>query len=110
MEATDRQCEPSVRRSVIKWLRWILLILAGLLLLGLIWFCYSADPKVTSLRNVVHYKVVKATGGPRVRTDEPPGAIAGTIRDAEGNPVGGATVLVASPLGHTFVAESGSDG
>ena len=86
------------------------MILAGLICLGLIWFSYSADPKVTSLRNIVHYKVIKATGGPRVRIDEPPGAISGTIRDADGNLVGGATVLVASPLGHTFVAESGSDG
>jgi len=93
-----------------KRLRWILLALAGLLLLGLLWFCYSADPKITGLRNIVLYQAVKAMGGPQVRTGEPPGAIVGTIRDAEGEPVAGALVLVVSPLGDTYTATSGADG
>ncbi len=93
-----------------KRLRWLLLILAGLLALALFWFGYTADAKVTALRNVVHYQVVKRLGGPRVRLDEPPGSIAGTVRDAGGKPLAGARVLVASPLGHTYTAESGPDG
>jgi hypothetical protein len=49
-------------------------------------------------------------GGPEVRADEPPGSIAGTVRDADGKPVAGASVLVSSPLGHTYTAESGPEG
>ncbi len=93
-----------------KRIRWILLALAGLLLAGLVWFSYSADPEITALRNAVHYQVVKAMGGPRVRTDEPTGAISGTVRDAAGEPVAGALVLVASPLGDTYTAITGADG
>jgi hypothetical protein len=100
---------PSTRRAK-KRTWWILLALAGLLFLGLVWFSYSADPKITGLRNVVHYQAIKAMGGPRVRTGEPPGAITGTIRDAGGEPVAGALVLVASPLGDTYTATSGADG
>jgi hypothetical protein len=91
-------------------LRWILLLLVGAILLGLVWFSYTTDPEITGLRNILHYRVVRWFGGPRVRNDEPPGSAAGTIRDAEGEPVAGATVLIASPLGHTFTKESDSNG
>ena len=91
-------------------LRWTLLILAGILLLALVWFGFTAHPEVTALRNIVHYKVVKALGGPRVRGDEPPGSITGTVRDEDGNPVPGSTVLVASPLGHRYTAETDARG
>lgn len=89
---------------------WLLLILAGLLFLAWFWFCHSTESKIIALRNVVDYRVVKAMGGPRIRTGEPPGAITGTVRDAEGKPVAGALVLVASPLGHTYTATSDPDG
>jgi len=91
-------------------IRWILLILAGLLLLGLVWFSYSANATVTALRNVIHYQVVHLFGGPTILTGEPPGALSGTIRDDRGQPLAGATVLVASPLGHTYSAETAADG
>jgi hypothetical protein len=90
--------------------RWLLLLLAGLLALSLVWFGYTTDAKITGLRNVVHYKAVKAMGGPKVRSDQPPGSITGTVRDAGGKPVAGAVVLVASPLGYAYTAESGPDG
>ncbi|RPI50846.1 MAG: hypothetical protein EHM56_10330, partial [Chloroflexi bacterium] len=44
------------------------------------------------------------------RTAEPPGSIAGIIRDGQGQPVAGAEALVASPLGDVYSAESGPDG
>jgi len=44
------------------------------------------------------------------RTDEPPGSISGRVLNAEGEVVPAAVVLVASPLGDTFSAESGPDG
>jgi dienelactone hydrolase len=93
-----------------KRLRWILLILFGLLLLGLVWFGYTTHPEITGLRNIIHHKLVKALGGPRVRTGEPPGSISGTVRDDDGDPVAGSTVLVSSPLGHTYTAESDAQG
>ena len=88
----------------------ILLLLAGLLLLGTVWFGYSSDLRITALRNTLHYKVIKATGGPRVRGGQPPGSIAGTIRDDKGAPIAGAQVLVSSPLGHAYTAESDLQG
>jgi hypothetical protein len=91
-------------------LRWTLLILGGALLVALVWFGFTAHPEVTALRNIVHYEVVEALGGPQVRGDEPPGSIAGTVRDDEGNPLPGSTVLVASPLGHRYTAESDAQG
>ncbi len=93
-----------------KGLRWSLLLLAGLLLLGLFWFGYSADPQITALRNIASYKVVKAIGGPWDRTGKPAGAIAGRVRDAGGEPVPGAVVLVSSPLGRSYSADTGPDG
>ncbi|NIV34788.1 MAG: hypothetical protein GWN58_36615, partial [Anaerolineae bacterium] len=91
-------------------LRWTLLILLGILVLALFWFGFTAHPEVTALRNIVHYKVVEALGGPRVRTAEAVGSIAGTVRDEEGNPIPGCTVLVASPLGHRYTAETDAQG
>jgi dienelactone hydrolase len=88
----------------------ILLVLTGLLILGLVWFSYSADATITALRNVIDYKIVHLFGGPLMLTGESPGALAGTIRDEQGQPLEGATVLVASPLGHTYVAETTADG
>ncbi|MCL7454482.1 MAG: carboxypeptidase-like regulatory domain-containing protein, partial [Anaerolineae bacterium] len=87
-------------------LRWVLPILAGLLIVGLVWFGYTADPEITALRNVVHYKAVEVQGGPRVRSGEPAGGLTGTIQDEGGDPVAGAVVLVASPLGEVYTAES----
>jgi hypothetical protein len=82
----------------------------GLLLLGLLWFSFTADPEISALRNVVHYQVVKVMGGPKVRLDESPGSVAGTVHNAEGEPVAGALVLIASPSGHTYTAESDAAG
>ena len=62
------------------------------------------------MRNTVHYKALQALSGPQVRLDEPPGSLSGVVRDDEGVPVGGATLLVASPLGHTYTSQSWPDG
>jgi dienelactone hydrolase len=93
-----------------RYVRWALLVVVALLLLGAIWFRFSADPTITGLRNILHYRAVEWLGGPRVRTEELPGALVGRVQDPEGNPVAGAVVLVASPLGHTYTAESGPNG
>jgi hypothetical protein len=89
---------------------WVLLLAVGFLFVGLFWFATTSDPTVTGLRNVLHYYLVGVFGGPRIRSGEPAGSIAGTVRDAEGGPISGAVVLVASPLGHTYTAESDSQG
>jgi hypothetical protein len=93
-----------------KRLLWSLLILFGLLLLALVWFGYGDHPEITGLRNLIHYRLVKALGGPHVRDTEPEGSISGTIQDDNGDPVAGAIVLVASPLGHTYTARSDTEG
>jgi hypothetical protein len=93
-----------------KKLRWVLPIVVLVLLLGLVFLGLSSDPEITALRNVVHYQAVQWLGVPEVQSDEPPGSITGTVRDVDGEPVAGAVVLVASPLGDTYTAESGPDG
>jgi hypothetical protein len=98
------------RKGTARRIRWIAAVLGGILLIGLVWFSYSADPEISALRNIVHYQVVKALGGPKVRLDESPGSVAGTVRDAEGKPVAGALALIASPLGQTYTAESDAAG
>ncbi len=89
---------------------WIGILLFGILLLAGVWFGFSANSKVTAVRNLAHYRLVNALGGPRIRLDAVPGSLSGVVLDADGTPVSGATVLVASPLGQTFVAESGPGG
>jgi hypothetical protein len=93
-------------RGAARRLRWILPIVAGLVLLGLAWFSFTADAEITALRNVVYYKVVQGLGGPRLRSEEPAGLLSGRIQDEGGAPVAGAVVLVASPLGEVYTAES----
>lgn len=91
-------------------IRWLLLFLAGLLALGLVWSSHTSDARVTALRNLAQYRIVKAMGGPKVRTGEASGAIAGTVRDVRNEPVPGAVVLISSPLGHTYTAETDPEG
>jgi hypothetical protein len=86
------------------------LVLAGLLLAVLVWFGYSADAQVTALRNVLYYRALKALGGPRMLSYEPRGALAGRILDGNNQPLAGAVVLVASPLGHTYTARTDEHG
>jgi fermentation-respiration switch protein FrsA (DUF1100 family) len=93
-----------------RWLRWVLLTLFGFLFLGVIWLSLTTNAKIAGLRNVVHYKIVERLGGANVRYTEPPGVITGTILDKNGNPIAGSEVLVASPLGDTYTAQSGPDG
>ncbi len=101
---------PDRRRKTAKRIIWVLVLLGGVLVLALGWLGLTTDPGIVPLRNVLHYNLVKRLGGARVRTDEPPGSISGRVLNAEGEPVPGAVVLVASPLGDTFPAESGPDG
>ncbi len=85
-----------------KPLRWALLILLGILLLALVWFVSTGDAEISALRNILQYKAVTALGGPKMLSGQPAGALAGSIRDAGGSPLAGATVLLSSPLGHAY--------
>jgi acetyl esterase/lipase len=110
LSSQDQQPHRRTATRRTRRIHWILLLLAGLLFLSLGWLSLTTDPKVTALRNILQYRVVKQLGGPQVRNDEPAGAIAGTVRDAGDQPVAGAVVLVASPLGDTYTAETGAGG
>ena len=88
----------------------LVLVLVGLLLAGLIWFGYSADARVTALRNILYYRAVKALGGPRMLSNEPPAVLDGRIVDADGRPLAGAVALVASSMGHTYTAQTDQHG
>jgi hypothetical protein len=102
--------KPGRRWKPARLIAGTLLLLAGALFLALGWLGLTDDPEMVALRNVLHYNVVERLGGPRVRTEEPPGSVTGRVRSAGGEPVPGAVVLLASALGHTFTAESGPDG
>jgi dienelactone hydrolase len=93
-----------------RWILWLVLALAGVLVLAFAWFSFTTHPKMSGLRNILEYKAVHRLGGPRVRTGETPGELSGIVRDEQGKPVAGAVVLVASRLGDTHTAETGADG
>ena len=93
-----------------RWVRWASLVFGVLLVVGASWFSLSRDAKISGLRNIIQYKVVKQMGGPHVGYGEPPGTPSGTVRNSKGDAVPGAIVLVASPLGDTYEAETDSDG
>jgi hypothetical protein len=98
------------RRARRTWILWLLLAHAAFLLLAFAWFSLSTNAKVSGLRNILMYKAVKQLGGPRVHTTEPLGSLSGVLRTSGGQPLEGATVLVASPLGDSYTAQSGPDG
>lgn len=98
------------RRQRLKWFHWVGLLLAGLLILGIGWLRLSSDAKITGLRNIIDYKVVHFLGGPRLPAGPTVGALAGTVHDSTGVPIEGATVLVASPLGQAYIAETDANG
>jgi hypothetical protein len=98
--------EASGRQGIGRRLRWVLTALAGVLLVGLLWFSHTTDPQITGLRNILHYKLVQASGGPRTRSQEPPRMLSGRVQDDNGTPLEGAMILVASPLGEVYTAES----
>jgi hypothetical protein len=102
--------QPARPRRRLRWYHWVLLVAAGLSIVALAWLGLSTDAKIVGLRNIISYKLVHWLGGPQVGTGKPPGSLAGTVRDGEGQPIAGAQVVVASPLGDTYAAETGPDG
>lgn len=97
-------------RPRIGWIRRALLLAGGVLLVVLAWAGLSQNAKVAGLRNLVSYKLVKGLGGPYLPDGPPSSSLSGTVRNAEGRPVSGAVVLVASPVGLSYTAETGADG
>lgn len=93
-----------------KKIRWLLLVIAGLMVLGLVYLMLTTNGKITGVRNVLQYKLVDRLGGPQVPTGELPGTLSGSVRTADGQPIGDATVLVASALGVPYTAVTGDDG
>lgn len=104
---TETKANRRIRRP---WILWLGLSLVALLLLALGWFSLSTNAKVSGLRNILLYKAVQKLGGPNLHTAEPLGSLAGTLRAGGGEPLVGGTVLVASPLGEPYTAQSGPDG
>ncbi|MBC7248673.1 MAG: carboxypeptidase regulatory-like domain-containing protein [Anaerolineae bacterium] len=85
----------------------------GLGLLVVLWVA-TADPLVvTALWHTAEYRLIRwgnALWGDPLAQSYPPGGLSGLVNDESGHPVAGATVLVASPLGDTFVTESDEKG
>lgn len=95
-------------------MRRILWIAAlGLGLLVVLWLA-TADPLVvTALWHTAEYRLIRwgnALWGDPLAKSYPSGGLSGLVSDESGCPVVGATVLVASPRGDTFVTESDSTG
>jgi pimeloyl-ACP methyl ester carboxylesterase len=95
------------RFSIRQWLA-----LSGLLLaVALLWLATTEDTRVWPARNTLQYRVVTAwwerVGEPG---SEGAGTLMGTVRDAVGQPIEGARVLVTRWDGTSFSARSGPDG
>lgn len=95
---------------MLKLIRASTLALLIVLFLGVIWFLHSTDSQITAVRNTLQYHVSKKLGGPPAFDGGSTGQLGGTVRTTTGVPVESAVVLVASPLGDTYAAQSGPDG
>lgn len=89
---------------------WLVLVT---LALALLYGATSEDLEVVFLRNTVEGRALDfwrgAFGDERTIT-RPSGALAGTVRDTAGRPIGGASVVVADATGRAFSATSAPDG
>jgi dipeptidyl aminopeptidase/acylaminoacyl peptidase len=77
------------------------------------WAATTDHVPVAALRHTVEYRLIQwgnALWGDPNMGRYPPGALSGLVCDADGRTVAGATVLVASPVGETFVTESDATG
>jgi dipeptidyl aminopeptidase/acylaminoacyl peptidase len=92
--------------------RW--LIAAGLLgTIFLALYLALRFPQVQTLYNVAEYKVItqwESWFGYREPDPGRPGSFGGTVRDAEGQPLPGATVLVATRRGVTYATSTDAQG
>lgn len=89
---------------------WLLPVLA---IAGLVYCTTTEDLEIVLLRNTIERRVLQfwrgAFGDERFAA-RPAGTIAGTVRDAAGRPVAGASVVVADVRGHAFSAVSDAAG
>lgn len=93
--------------------RIILVVLLSACLGVVAWAATTDYIPVAALRHTAEYRLIQwgnALWGDPLAEHYPPGALSGLVRTAAGQPVGGATVLVASPVGDTFVTKSGATG
>lgn len=88
---------------------WLVLLA---LALGLAYAATSEDLEAVLLRNTVERRVL-ATWRGALDAERPaaaPGGFGGTVRDADGRPIAGASVVAADRHGRAFSAVSGADG
>lgn len=90
--------------------KWLLAL--GLLLAGAgVWLATTENAAVWPARNTLQYQVLHWLGatGPQGMAPRT-GVLSGTVRDAQGQPIAGATVLLAARDGTTYQGHSGADG
>ena len=80
----------------------LVIVLAGLIT--------SDHPRIWPYRHAAHYWLLKRTGAIQPPAAEPQGRLRGVVRSATGQPIAGATVLVAAGDGTPFAAESDAQG
>ncbi len=89
--------------------RFLLIVIS----IAIAWLLSTDRMPMAALRHTAEYRLLKLGnmlwGDPSAR-EYPPGSLSGLVRDAAGHPVAGATVLVASPTGDTYFAESDDAG
>jgi acetyl esterase/lipase len=91
--------------------RWVLAA-AGLLAAGLLWLATTEQHAVWPVRNTLQYQALRwwwgLAGVPHAGYE--PGALAGAVTTRGGQPIAGATVLVATWDGTTYSATTAADG
>ena len=95
-----------VRRVV-----WV--VIMGVCLWIAAWAGTTDYVPVAALRHTAEYRLIQwgnALWGDPLAEHYLPGALSGLVRDAAGQPVAEATVLVSSPVGDTFVTKSDATG
>lgn len=96
--------------AVLRGTGWLLLMT---LAIALIYFATTEDLEPVLLRNTVEHRALKAwpaAAGVGLPGDKPLGALAGTVRDGAGQPLGGASVVVSDLHGGAYSAVSNAEG
>lgn len=91
----------------------ILIAVLGVCLGIAAWAATTDHVAVAALRHTAEYRLLQwgnTLWGDPLAVCYPPGGLSGLISDESGHPVAGAKVLVASPVGDTFVTQSDAVG
>ncbi len=92
--------------------RWLIITIILILGVCLLWLASSDNPSIWTIRNTLQYKVLVWWQGGQIALPSTgfPGTLQGVVYDRQGQPIEGATLLVARRDGTTYSTRSQVNG